>query len=80
MFHSWLRGPPGLHTAFLWCDQKTLKRDVIICPSLSNYGWTKGTIPISDHRYTIAQSQYVKGTMGILDTTEISHSDPWISP
>ena len=30
--------------------------------------------------HTIAQPQYVKGTMGILDTTGISHSDPWISP
>ncbi len=40
----------------------------------------KLTIPISDHRYTIVQSQYVKGTKGVLDTTGISISDPWISP
>ena len=38
-----------------------------------NHGWTKGIIPISDHRLTIAQSQYVKG---VLDTIGISHSDP----
>ncbi len=41
---------------------------------------TKETIPISDHRHTIAQSQYVKGAMGVSDTTGISHSDPWMSP
>ncbi len=31
--------------------------------------WPEPTIPISDLRYTITQSQYVKGTMGVLDMT-----------
>ncbi len=29
---------------------------------------------------TKAQSQYIKGTMGVLEMTGISHSDPWLSP
>ena len=28
------------------------------------------------HRYAIALSKYVKGTIGVLDTIGISHSDP----
>ena len=37
----------------------------LICSCLAvHHGWTKGTIAITDHRYTIAQSLYVKGTMG----------------
>ncbi len=38
--------------------------------------WPEPTIPISDHRHTIAQSQYVKGTMGYQIWQELAIQTP----
>ncbi len=46
------------------CMNDSYHKSALYWPEPTINPWTKGTIAITDHRHTIAQSLYVKGTMG----------------
>ncbi len=61
-----IRRSPALGTVRLIARKMLYVKCVGLCfrDAHVNIGWTKGIIPISDHRQAIVQAQYVKGTGG----------------